>query len=122
MDRSLPKSERLSSETAIKELFANGCSVFNYPLRVIFNPRPDGDVSRIMAVVPKKRFKSAVDRNHIKRKIKEAYRLNKQPICHDIAFIYVSGDDLPFVKIEQAVVKSLHDILNPCSKTLSKRR
>lgn len=78
---SLPKSERLYLRNAISDLFAKGSSFMVFPYRVIYRVLPEDDpqVARvaIMAVAPKKRFKHAVDRNHVKRLTREAYRLAK---------------------------------------------
>ena len=77
----LDKSERLCSKKLIERLFAGGSKSFPaYPLRVVYtwvepeNSRADASM---LISVPKKRFKHAVKRNHVKRQIREAYRLNK---------------------------------------------
>lgn len=77
----LKKSERLNSKKLIDRLFAGGNKSFPaFPLRVVYMPiTPEentADVS-IMISVPKKRFKHAVDRNRVKRQVREAYRHHK---------------------------------------------
>ena len=77
---SFQKEERLCSKKLLTELFTNGSSFLLYPFRVTWihssSLRQDFP-AQLLTAVPKKRFKSSVDRNAIKRKIKEAYRLNK---------------------------------------------
>lgn len=77
----LNKAERLCSKKLIERLFAGGNSSFPaFPLRVVYmwlSPEESEAKVSIMTSVPKKRFKHAVDRNRVKRQIREAYRLNK---------------------------------------------
>ena len=76
------KEERLCSRLLIEKLF-NGDrskSVMSFPLRAIFmtEERDDSCVrAKILVSVPKKNFKHAVDRNRVKRQVREAYRKNK---------------------------------------------
>ncbi|HDN58685.1 MAG: ribonuclease P protein component [Bacteroidetes bacterium] len=75
---SLSKSERLSSRKSISSLFEAGRSIYAPPLRIIFKLGNEGPHPAAMAIsVPKRLFKRAVDRNLLKRRIREAYRLNK---------------------------------------------
>ena len=72
------RSERLKSRKQIDELFARGKSLAVFPLRVIFRFLPEEKTSLQAAVsVSKKHFRKAVDRNRIKRLLREAYRLQK---------------------------------------------
>lgn len=99
-DCSLPKSERLSGKKTIDRLF-NGSgsrSLYAFPLRLVFMSveRAEGDPrAQMMISVPKKKLKHAVDRNRVKRQVREAYRHNKYLIADDaerkmiIAFIYL---------------------------------
>lgn len=77
----LDKSERLCSKKLIERLFAGGNKSFPaYPLRVVYmwvTPTDSQADASMLISVPKKRFKHAVKRNHVKRQVREAYRLNK---------------------------------------------
>lgn len=114
----LQKKDRLKSRKLIDELFVSGESSFVYPLKLMYLQLPELDSKLKMAVtVPKRQFRKAVDRNHIKRKIREAYRLNKKILTDQIAesdedslilmFIYVGKGIEEYALIEKAVKKLL---------------
>ena len=77
---SFPKEERLCNKRLIDELFHNGSSFLCYPFKVSWMTvsQPQKFPAQVLFSVPKKRFKSAVDRNLLKRRMREAYRLNKE--------------------------------------------
>ncbi len=79
---SFSKDERLKNTKTIKELFDKGSSFFIYPFKVFYISIQDPDCAKnkIFISVSKKLYKKAVDRNLIKRRIREAYRLNKSHI------------------------------------------
>lgn len=98
---SFNKEERLCSKKMIETLFQSGASILGFPIRMqyLLIDSDDGDKAKILFSVPKKRFKRAVKRNLIRRRMREAYRLNKhllyptvpegkQLIC---AFIYIDN-------------------------------
>ena len=74
------KEERLCNKKLIDGLFHNGSSFLCYPFKVswLVIEQPGAYPAQIVFSVSKKRFKKAVDRNLIKRRMREAYRLNKQ--------------------------------------------
>lgn len=112
----LSKAERISRKLIIDRLFSEGKSFVVYPFRVVYLTdveHQDADVA-ILVSVSKKRFKRAVKRNFIKRRVKECFRLNKSKIIlgenvkHlSIAFLYLSSDlksfEQLFPKMEEVV-------------------
>lgn len=78
------KEERLCSKKLLDELFRNGSSFLVYPFRVVHLTTDHSNVAQAQIVigVSKRRFKRAVDRNLIKRRIREAYRLNKESLLY----------------------------------------
>jgi ribonuclease P protein component len=114
----LKKEERISAQREIDSLFEKGTSFISYPLRVIYlreKPFSGADAS-VLISVPKKKFKRAVQRNRIKRLIRESYRLNKMQLLHHlqekengllIAFLFVGKELSEFKEIETAVIKAL---------------
>jgi len=137
------KAERLCSQTAIDWLFdGKGHSFSVFPLRVVFKavpvaigmtensevateakaallPRcttPSVPLPQLLISVPKKSFHHAVDRNRIKRLLREAYRTNKQPLLSlvaerrlalTMAFVYIGRDMSSATDVVPSVVKAL---------------
>ena len=98
MDESLPKTERLCGKTAVVGLFEHGKSLSAGCLRCKYMTRADEGPSRIVVSVPKRHFKRAVKRNLLKRRLREAYRHQKDLLgpSVDILFIYTSTEVLPY--------------------------
>jgi len=75
---SFKKGERLSSRKSISSLFKTGKVIKVYPLRILYAHVEEEKFPASVAIsVPKRLFKKAVDRNLLKRRIREAYRQNK---------------------------------------------
>ena len=134
----LKKSERLTSQLVIEKLFAGGnASMAAFPLRIVYmTMRKDGKngndgsdenggkngnqvgepLVSILVSVPKKRFRHAVNRNRMKRLIREAYRLNKHILWNSLegkdyrlvlAFVCIT-DTLPtFYAVNKSMKKAL---------------
>ena len=85
------KEERLCSKKLLTELFTNGSSFLVYPYRITWMAAEPEQImpAQVVIGVSKKKFKRSVDRNLIKRKIKEAYRLNKSKLLYSYL---ISGD------------------------------
>ncbi|MDE6283569.1 MAG: ribonuclease P protein component [Muribaculaceae bacterium] len=121
-DYRLPKPSKLSSQTAIDRLFAQKDTqgALAYPLRAVWGDNEQrfrGDAVQFLASVPKKRLRHAVDRVMMRRRIREAYRLNRQKYFpeslsapRDILFVYVSNTPEPYFKVEAAMKRLLHKI------------
>jgi ribonuclease P protein component len=116
----LKKEERISSQKEIDFVFAQGNSFTVFPLRIVYlerRPIAGGEVA-IFVSVPKRKFKHAVDRNYIKRLIREAYRLNKRSLewikNKDtgllIAFLFVGNEPVSYKEVEIALIKSLNNL------------
>jgi ribonuclease P protein component len=118
-----PKSERLCLKKDIDKLFSDGQSFLAYPLRVVYLPDAGGNAPpsgiSVLISVPKKRIRFAVQRNRIKRLIREAFRLNKREtsdFCKQgrgrlhIAFMYICNDIKTYADIEKAMLKALKTV------------
>ena len=116
----LYKREKLCSVTAIDTLFdRSGTSVAStsYPLRFVWRTNGHRKAGmQFMISVPKKRLRHAVDRVAVRRRVREAYRLNRgllgdvaeMPV--DIAFIYLSDKVLPSSQIHAAMCRALEKV------------
>ncbi len=100
------KAERLSKEKTIQELFNRGSSFYLYPFKVVYMLNPDqaATAPQVLISVSSRNFPKAVDRNLIKRRVREAYRLQKEVIQHGskkgvFAFLYTSKTILPFAEV-----------------------
>ena len=75
-----PLKEHHKSKSVIEQHYTNGASVTAYPLRAVFleqEQEKQQTTATILISVAKKRFRHAVDRNLVKRRIREAYRTSK---------------------------------------------
>lgn len=125
MPYALAKSERLTSQLVIEKIFAGGnASMAAFPLRIVYmQMERSGEeeatktpLASILVSVPKKRFRHAVDRNRMKRLIREAYRLNKHILWEALegkdfrlalAFVCIT-DTLPtFYTVNKSMKKAL---------------
>ena len=91
MKQTLGKQERLKSKTLIGELYKEGKSVKSFPLRLVYIQREHTSKypAQVGVSVPKRNFKKAVDRNQIKRLLRETYRKQKQIVYNTIDKPYV---------------------------------
>jgi ribonuclease P protein component len=117
------KEERLSRKKLIDELFNSGSSFYLQPFKVLlFEKNFESRLpAQILITVSSKNFQRAVDRNKIKRLIRESYRLNKHLLYDELtkknkqllmAFVYSSKKIESFSLIEEKVVASLQKIIS----------
>lgn len=111
------KQERLCSQKQIDELFSQGKSFFIFPFKVIWlNTESDANSFQVAISVPKRIFKHASDRNKIKRRIREAYRLNKKILSENsnisnkkciFMLVYTDKKILKYIQIEHRLKQVL---------------
>jgi ribonuclease P protein component len=107
-----PRHQRLTSRNDIQDLFKEGDSFMLFPFKVLARTNPTQSAShKILISVSKRNFKRAVDRNLIKRRIREAYRTNKHRLPESpklqIAYLYVAREILGFDQIEGKLIESI---------------
>lgn len=106
MDFSLPRSNILRSRKDIESLLTDGSTVLRHPVKARWKVNAAGQPSRMMVSVPKRHFKRAVKRNLLKRRIREAFRLNRallgEKTC-DILFIYTGKEIEDYAAIEERI-------------------
>ncbi len=128
----LRKDEKLRHKRLVDDLFSAGNSLYDFPLRIVWRrltpeelsasfrvevPEKVGNI-QMLITVPKKKRRHAVDRVLMRRRIREAYRLNRgslksyaeeDPSCGtlSLAFIYLSDKNLPYSQIEGKMIKLL---------------
>lgn len=120
------KHERLCSRLLMDRLFqGDNRSVSAYPIRAVFLPveRSEQQGVSVLISVPKKRFHDAVDRNRVKRQLREAYRKHKHVLIEQmsereqgllIAFVYVS----PQIESTDYIEKRMTRLLSKISEAL----
>ena len=131
------KSERLHHRTLVEGLFAEGKSMYEFPLRMVWrwmpaetldasfrNGRPAGIAPvQMMVTIPKKKRRHAVDRVLMRRRIREAYRLNRMPMREalaqlpadgflQLAFIYLHNENAEYAELEPKMQKLLAKLTN----------
>lgn len=122
-----PKAEHLCGEKRVDALFHQAASFVSYPFRVLWTiePQPVGTPGGavVLISVSKRKFKHAVDRNHIKRLVREAYRLHKHLLFESlepgmllqVAFIWIPSERMTFAAVENRMRTTLLRILSECT-------
>lgn len=116
----LGKPEKLKSRKLIATLFEEGDTIKKYPLTIRFLQisHTSNFPAQVAFSVPKRKFKKAVDRNRIKRLLREAYRREK-PMLYDaisepyvLMITYIGNEELPYSDIEKKMKKLLENFIN----------
>lgn len=101
MKQSLQQNERLKHQKLIERLFEEGRSVKVYPVKAVFLEEPSLERTQAAFSVPKRTFQKAVERNRIKRLMREAYRKHREMYLPQngkkfaVLFIYL-GQEMPY--------------------------
>ncbi len=116
------KKEKLCNKKSIDFLFNKGETFFSYPFNVKWRlSEANANFSnQILIVVSKRNFKKAVERNKIKRLIREAYRQNKSFLYQQLAetnqkinfsLIYTEKEILNYKSVEEKIILTLHRLI-----------
>lgn len=131
------KEERICNRKLIGKLFSDNQSFFQYPFKVIYHiVQPDDHrlftdryPVQVLFTIPKKRFKRAVDRNRLKRLMREAYRKNKHAIYEilvrkqnylALGFIYTGKQPLSYNEIEKKIKAAIMRLKQELNETQEK--
>lgn len=117
---SFPKKEKLTNKKMFEALFTEGKSLRGFPIKLIYLKTgfKEKVPIKVAVVAPKKKFKTAVQRNRIKRLLREAYRLNKPLVFNNIEgnyafiFLYLGQKTPSFAEVDSAMKKLLGTFLN----------
>jgi ribonuclease P protein component len=119
-----PKSERLTNKKKFEQLFEKGISIKGFPLKLIFILEPrteEAPAIQVAFTVPKRSFKKAVDRNFLRRKMKEVYRLNRQTVIELLdqknesmyaILIYTNREKMDYQSIEKGWFKLVSKLVD----------
>ncbi len=120
MQNTFKKQEKLKKSKLITQLFTEGKSLTVFPIKLIYLQVEHNSSYKIQAGVSasKRNFKKAVDRNKIKRLLREVYRKNKYLIYqsentkkHIFMFIYLGKNELDYKTLEEKMVELIHKFL-----------
>lgn len=137
----LGKGEKLRHRTLVEGLFEKGKTVYEYPLRLTYRIVPAREIAeafrdgapprlgrlQMLVTVPKKKLRHAVDRVLMRRRIREAYRLNRIPLLHsvlaapdvcvELAFIYLHKGETDYASVEKKMKRLLVRIENEVARS-----
>lgn len=118
------RSQHLKSKIAISALFSRGRKITQYPVRFMYVIAPESKLpgpSKLLVSVPKKICKLAVERNAMKRRITEAYRLHRSEteqaldthgLTLHLGIVFMGKSKASYAEIEQAIIKGLKKVTN----------
>ena len=109
MKHTLGKEERLKSRKLIGKLYEEGKTLKKFPLKMVYiqTEHTSNYPAQVGVSVPKRNFKKAVDRNRIKRLLRESYRLQKDIVYTGVnepyvfMISYLAREEWPYAAIEE---------------------
>ncbi len=114
------KDERLCHKRRIEDLFTDGKAITAFPIRLVYLPVEElPSPAQIVFAVGKKKLKKAVDRNTVKRRLRESYRLQKSDVYkslnqpHTFMIIYLAKEILPSEVLRKAMTKAFSKMNSP---------
>lgn len=122
MKNNFPKEERVTGRTIIRQLVATRNKLFEYPFRVKWITPEDGATVPVQVLigVPKYNYRRATDRNLLKRRIREAYRQNKNRFAGFggepdrrlvVSITYTAKEILPYDLLQQKIILILQRLI-----------
>ena len=119
MSETFPSSEKLKSKILIDSLFSEGNILKQFPVKLIYLPikNPEIITCKTGVSVPKRNFKKAVDRNYLKRLMREAFRKNKYLVDSNLnhkyalMFIYTANKKYGLQDITDCIIQLLNKLI-----------
>ena len=121
--QTLTKAERLRSRKTISLLFEKGKAINIHPIKLVWTqiPNREDSILQFGVAVPKKNFKKAVDRNRLKRQMREAMRKNKLPVKNFLAqkdkpcamlLVFTGKEAVTYKEIEDKIIVILQRFIS----------
>ncbi|MCQ2341334.1 MAG: ribonuclease P protein component [Paludibacteraceae bacterium] len=103
-----PKQDKLCGQLRIQHLYQAGQKLVVWPYRVTYLP---SSTTQVLIWAPKSLFKHAVDRNRLRRQMREAWRLSDKPSAHYLLAInYMDKQMQPYSVLEKAMQKLIRKL------------
>ncbi|TVZ26641.1 ribonuclease P protein component [Gillisia sp. Hel_I_86] len=118
MSETFPASEKLKSKILIDTLFTEGNSIKQFPIKLLYHPieNPEITTGKTGVSVPKRNFKKAVERNYLKRLMREAFRKNKYLVESNLSqkyalmFIFTARKKYEAQEISDCIIQLLNKL------------
>ena len=122
-----PNTDKLKSRSAINELFRKGKAIKAFPVKLVFTIGEPIEKScvKVGVSVPKKNIRKAVDRNLLKRRIRESYRLNSIPLKKTVTdrnlqinmmFVFLGKDVADYKVLDDKIKVTLSRLIKLCEE------
>jgi len=118
MSETFPASEKLKSKILIDILFTEGNSIKQFPIKLLYHPIKNSEITtcKTGVSVPKRNFKKAVERNFLKRLMREAFRKNKYLVesnlnhKYALMFIFTARKKYDYQEISDCIIQLLNKL------------